>query len=528
MAAPKFTDIRAAVEPGIQTFKNIQALRQKEIEEDKKQKEREDAIKENLYANLPGLQSDIVPDNFKKDATELALNIRNEQKRLIQNKENMDQYEFIDQMRLLNDKVSNINKDFQAYKEWSANWVDLKETDDLSSAMSAKQRKTIVDIVTGQAKPVKTEEGLGYEVDGEIHLLKNLPKPIEIEYKLHNQMETDMLNLGAKFGAQGRGADDELYKKQKQLALTNLRRGLTREKALSLASDFLKIGGDQGEQAGILQEFIDNPNTYTYMDPEEGKMQGLDAFKEYIVDQYAAIADSTVNSEKAIYDKNKELQAAQKGGFKNKWEYDTWLEGQEKRANAIYIKPLQNFLPSTPINEQQTSELLSYANNNIPNIEIYQNPNEDKDGKLINPNNYIIEVNGKQKFFDINKTPGTTVFKYIQDLYGYNAMERANYFNIDTGKNESQKDEFSEYKEEPVSYSIEQKTIDEIISGTYDRKKALEEKISEEKNKELINTLRKNFESGRITKEYLSGPGKPIYDNWVKTKGEIDLSLRSS
>ena len=112
MAAPKFTDIRAAVEPGIQTFKNIQALRQKEIEEDKKQKEREDAIKENLYANLPGLQSDIVPDNFKKDATELALNIRNEQKRLIQNKENMDQYEFIDQMRLLNDKVSNINKDF--------------------------------------------------------------------------------------------------------------------------------------------------------------------------------------------------------------------------------------------------------------------------------------------------------------------------------------------------------------------------------------------------------------------------------
>ena len=308
MAAPKFTDIRAAVEPGIQTFKNIQALRQKEIEEDKKQKEREDAIKENLYANLPGLQSDIVPDNFKKDATELALNIRNEQKRLIQNKENMDQYEFIDQMRLLNDKVSNINKDFQAYKEWSANWVDLKETDDLSSAMSAKQRKTIVDIVTGQAKPIKTEEGLGYEVDGEIHLLKNLPKPIEIEYKLHNQMETDMLNLGAKFGAQGRGADDELYKKQKQLALTNLRRGLTREKALSLASDFLKIGGDQGEQAGILQEFIDNPNAYTYMDPEEGKMQGLDAFKEYIVDQYAAIADSTVNSEKAIYDKNKKLQ----------------------------------------------------------------------------------------------------------------------------------------------------------------------------------------------------------------------------
>ena len=48
-----FIDIRAAVEPGIQSFKQTMNMRQIEKEKDEAQRKREDELKFNLYANLP-------------------------------------------------------------------------------------------------------------------------------------------------------------------------------------------------------------------------------------------------------------------------------------------------------------------------------------------------------------------------------------------------------------------------------------------------------------------------------------------
>jgi len=311
MAAPKFTDIRRAVEPGIQTFKNIQALKQKEAEKDEAQRKREDQIKFNLYANLPGLEDDLVPDKFKNIATQKALDIRQQQRDLINNKDSMDQFEFIDQMNKLNKQVGNLNKDFNAYKEWSANWVDLKDSDDLSSGMSAKDRETILDLVTGDAEPIMTDEGAAYKTaDGTVHLLKNLPKPISIAYDKHLGIYDEMAKIGEGFGKAGVGNDDPAYVNRKTAVLANFKRGLTTEDALSLGADFLKVGGLSGEYSGLLKDISEDPSlieNYEFDDRDEfgkviGKIKGIEGYKEFITDQYGQIADNMNSTLKKKYD----------------------------------------------------------------------------------------------------------------------------------------------------------------------------------------------------------------------------------
>ena len=310
-AGPGFTDIRGAVEPGIRTFKNIMSLKQKEAEEDEAQRKREDQIKFNLYANLPGLEDDFVPDKFKNLATQSALNIREQQKNLINNKENMDQYEFIDQMNRLNKQVGNLNKDFSAYKEWSANWVDLKDSDDLSSGMSANDRKTILDLVTGEAEPIMTDEGAAYKTaDGKLHLLKNLPKPIPIAHDKHLAIYDQMAKIGETFGKVGVGNDDPSYINRKVSSLANFKRGLSKEDALSLGADFLKVGGLSGEYSGLLKQIAEDPSlieNYQFDDRDEfgkviGTIKGIEGYKEFITDQYGQIADNMNATLKKKYD----------------------------------------------------------------------------------------------------------------------------------------------------------------------------------------------------------------------------------
>lgn len=310
-AGPGFTDIRGAVEPGIRTFKNIMSLKQKEAEEDEAQRKREDQIKFNLYANLPGLEDDLVPDKFKNLATQSALNIREQQKNLINNKENMDQYEFIDQMNRLNKQVGNLNKDFSAYKEWSANWVDLKDSDDLSSGMSANDRKTILDLVTGEAEPIMTDEGAAYKTaDGKLHLLKNLPKPIPIAHDKHLAIYDQMAKIGETFGKVGVGNDDPSYINRKVSSLANFKRGLSKEDALSLGADFLKVGGLSGEYSGLLKQIAEDPSlieNYQFDDRDEfgkviGTIKGIEGYKEFITDQYGQIADNMNATLKKKYD----------------------------------------------------------------------------------------------------------------------------------------------------------------------------------------------------------------------------------
>ena len=343
MAAPKFTDIRAAVEPGIRNFKTFASMMQKEKEADELEKKREDQIKFNLYANLPGLEDELVPEMFKGTATQKALEVRNKQKALINNKENMDQYEFIDQMKSLNKQVASMNKDFSAYKEWSANWVDLKDSDDLSSGMSANDRKQILDVLEGNGKPIYTDEGIGIQLEnGEVKMLNNLPKVIPIAHDKHLNISNSTLKVAEALGGKGIGSDNPIYQNRMNTIISEFKRGMSSQDALSLGADFLKTGGQLGEYAGIIKEIAEKPElveTMSFDDRDEfgkviGPIKGMEGYKEFIADQYALIAKTTNDSLKKQYDDTilaKTQVAGQKGG-------PTYAQLEKARKeNAEYI-----------------------------------------------------------------------------------------------------------------------------------------------------------------------------------------------
>ena len=451
MAAPKFTDIRAAVEPGIRNFKTFASMMQKEKEKDELEKKREDEIKFNLYANLPGLEDELVPEMFKGTATQKALEVRNQQKALINNKENMDQYEFIDQMKSLNKQVAGMNKDFSAYKEWSANWVDLKDSDDLSSGMSANDRKQILDVLEGNGKPIYTDEGIGVQLEnGEVKMLNNLPKVIPIAHDKHRDIQNSTLKVAETLGSKGIGSDDPAYINRMNTIISDFKRGMSSQDALSLGADFLKTGGQLGEYAGIIKKIAEKPElveTMTFNDRDEfgkviGTIKGMEGYKEFIADQYALIAKTTNDSLKEAYDKKTAPNPQQGRGSINKWEFDEIKRRKELQVIAKDLKPISKFLNTQPINETQTKSLIKYANNKIPGIEIYQNNQTDEDGNLLNPNAYVIEVNGEQKPFIIGETPGATVDKFIKDLYGYSPTDRLTMFGEETEEEEFDETEF--------------------------------------------------------------------------------------
>ena len=448
MAAPKFTDIRAAVEPGIRNFKTFASMMQKEKEKDELEKKREDEIKFNLYANLPGLEDELVPEMFKGTATQKALEVRNQQKALINNKENMDQYEFIDQMKSLNKQVAGMNKDFSAYKEWSANWVDLKDSDDLSSGMSANDRKQILDVLEGNGKPIYTDEGIGIQLEnGEVKMLNNLPKVIPIAHDKHRDIQNSTLKVAETLGSKGIGSDDPAYINRMNTIISDFKRGMSSQDALSLGADFLKTGGQLGEYAGIIKEIAEKPElaeTMTFDDRDEfgkviGTIKGMEGYKEFIADQYALIAKTTNDSLKEAYDKKTATNSQQGRGSTNKWEFDEIKRRKELQVIAKTLTPLGKILNNKPINKEQSKSIINYANNNLPGVEIYQSTATDDDGNLLNPNAYVIDIDGKRKPFVIGETQGTAVFKLIKDLYGYSATERITMF--DTKKDDDDFDE---------------------------------------------------------------------------------------
>jgi len=365
-----FIDIRAAVEPGIQSFKQTMNMRQIEKEKDEAQRKREDELKFNLYANLPGLEEDLIPEKFKSIATQKALELRDQQKYLINNKENMDQYEFIDQMRKLDSQVGNLNKTFNDYKQWSANWVDLKDSNDLSSGMSANDREKILDVLQANGEPVMTEEGIGIKLqNGEIQLLSNLPKVIPMAHDKHRDISSATLNIAETLGLKGVGSDNPVYQNRMKRVMSDFKASMSTDDALSLGADFLKLGGELGEYAGVVQDIIENPELIeeTQFDDRDefgkvlGPIKGMEGYKEFIADQYALIAKTTNDSLKKQYDDTilaKSQVAGQKGG-------PTYAQLEKARKeNAEYmgrinmtVSDLNKMDFSKELNTNQVSEI---------------------------------------------------------------------------------------------------------------------------------------------------------------------------
>lgn len=441
-------DLAGAVRPAI--ARGEQAFAKRQFEENRRKELQAKAI-----AQLPQLDESQIPSQMREWATGQAAEIRQRALDVIRNKD----LDPVERQLAISNAMGDINKvaaQANDFKQWIAQFADTLP-DDLSKLNSPELMERINDIYQGNYKVVGNEFIFN---DGTVKDFNSLVNTRHITRRSDAYM-SQLKALGndyEKYGLQG--WDEAAFDKKIDNELASEK--YTDSDIASIAVDELNL--DASTIKAIQDDFEDN-----------GILDTVD--KQSLIDQikgkYKAAAKDAYDNAKRLYDERlsiKQQQAAAKnGGFGSKWEYDAWLEGQEKRANAVYIKPLQKFLPTTPVNEQQALELLSYANNNIPNIEIYQNPATDDDGELIAPNNYVIEVNGKQKFFEIGKTPGSTILKYIQDLYGYNAMERNALFGIDEKEEE---DEFSQYEAAPGSIATD-----------------IEKVLEEERNKDTLNQL---------------------------------------
>jgi hypothetical protein len=536
IAAPKFTDLRTAVQPGINTFKNVMSLRQKEADKLEAEKKRQDNLKANDYKSLGALQTDGVPKPWMQFFDGVAVDVKKENNYLVNQKGKIDQFEYIDGIRKQQQVISNLQNSIGAIQQYSADYAQIIEDEDLSDSLTAKELKNINDIVELKGKPVYKNDGVYFVTeDGDEFAISDLPKLKKKETPLHLEINKGLESVINTGGSKGMFRDSQYLQEKIDTYLNDTK--ITGKQAKSLAIDFLGMGGKDGNFADIFNDLtggkLDDIDGDGDIDKDDyiksfANIKSDDDFVRRIKNEYKKIALNGSDNLKTEYDRINKVKAEQsKGkGDLTKYQFDELMRQKELQTISVSLKPLSKFLSAQPINETQAKSLIEYANNTIPGIEIYQNNQTDDDGNLLNPNAYVIEVNGERKPFIIGKTSGMSIDKFIKDLFGYTANDRLSMFGVED--NEETKDEFSEYKEESPRYKLEQKAIEDITSGRYDRNKALKEKLAEEKENDEIDTLKRNFKAGKITQEYLTGPGKAIYDNWKKTGGEIDLSLRSN
>lgn len=495
-AAPKFTDIRAAVEPGIRRLERIAAIRQREQEKRELNDKREEALDAQAYAQLPALVTDGVPEAWMGYYSEQAVALKDEAYALAQNRRNMEPIEFIDAQRKLTAKIGKMQEAANWIKTYAAEEKADKDNGlERSDSYTEDERELHLKILAMDPSIVPTmlndQPAIQYTTDdGEI-ITKNLSDIKRLqskEYIKDNEIQKDIVSFLNQLASKGKFPGDPQFDDLLDAKLDSIE--LNKHEARSLAVDVFGIGGKRGQDAalipalqpGIMQQFdanqdgeIDKDEYLTFIN----SIQSVDELKNIVKEQYKQVAISKGNEYKEAWNKEQEaiLKAKrnQNNGFGNKWEYDVWLEGKEKEALAAYIRPLQSLLPPSPINEQVASKLISYANNNIPNIEIYQNPKTDDEGQLIAPNNYIIEVNGKQKYFTIGETTGSSILKFIQDSYGYSTIERGVLFNSNEAAKEDD-DEFAQYETtQPLTPPLTPTGIEAILE--------------EERNKDTLSQL---------------------------------------
>jgi len=440
--APKFTDIRGAVEPGIQTFKNIMSLRQEEADKLELEKKRQETLKANDYRSLGALQTDGIPKEWEGFFNEQALRIKTENKDLVNQRGQIDQFDYMDKLNNQQSAIAKLQNSVEAIKQYSAQYADLIENDDLTDSLTAEELKAINDIVELKGKPVyKNNEVYFVTEDGKEYAMSDLPKLKMKEAPIHLNITKGLESLIENGAQKGMFRNSKYLQDKVDTYLNNTK--MTGDQAKSLAADFLGLMGKDGNFADVFKALtggkltdIDNDGDIDQNDyiKSISNIKSDDDFIKRVKSEYKEIALMGSDNLKDEYDRINKAKPIKPESL-NKWEFDELTRRRELTATAAYLKPIKNFLSSKPISGTQAKLLIDYANTNVPGIEIYQNTQTDDDGKLLNPNAYVIEVNGKQKPFIIGQTSGSAIDKFIKDLYGCSATERLSMFDEEVDSN---------------------------------------------------------------------------------------------
>jgi hypothetical protein len=459
ISADRYVSVSNAVDRGVRAFESAQQKREAEAEKLRLEKEREELIKAKDYKSLGALQTDGVPEAWRGWYTQQALSVKDENRQLVGQKGSMNQFDYMDSLSNQNKKIAQMQGSINAIKEYSQAYKDISDGGDFSDSLTADEKGLIQDIVQLNGEPVFKDGQMYFKSNttGQEVSFDDLPELTTKDYEAHNKIEKDIISITEQAASKGMfigGKDTEqsAYLEQK---IDNYFRNLEMQpkQALSLATDFLKMGGPFGELAPMFKTLTGKDAIDANNDGDIDENEYIQSFKDValpedfvnrVKEQYKSIALNTSSNLKTEYDRVNKIKAEQaKGkGDLTKYQFDELMRQKELQTTSVFLKPVSKFLNAQPINETQAKSLIEYANNTIPGIEIYQNSQTDDDGNLLNPNAYVIEVNGKQKPFIIGETPGMAIDKFIKDLFGYTANDRLSMFNTekdtDTEFDESQ------------------------------------------------------------------------------------------
>ncbi len=448
MAAPKFTDIRAAVEPGIRRLEQIAAIRQKEQEKRELNDKREEALDAQAYSQLPALVTDGIPEAWQGYYTEQAMLLKDESYALAQNRRNMKPIEFIDAQRKLKGKIAKMQEAVNWIKTYAAEEkADADKGLERSDSYTEDERELHFKILNMDPSIVPTmmddQPAIQYTTDeGEIitKKLADIERPQRKEYIKDNEIQNDLNSFLGQAAKAGKFPGDPEFDQLLDSKIDSLE--LSRHEARSLAIDVFGIGGKRGQDAALIPAL--RPDTIEQFDINQdgeidkdeyltfiNSIQSIDELKNIVKDQYKQSAITTANKYKEVWEaeqeKIKQAQAAKGRGSMSKWEYDIMKANQEKQNLAQVLNPLKEMLGKGLLTEDKISMLI---NNQVPGLQVYQNKEQDENGNLIAPHMFGVEVNGKSIPFNINEEGGETLFKNILDLYGYTVGERYDLFNM--------------------------------------------------------------------------------------------------
>jgi len=476
ISADRYVSISNAVDRGVRTFETAQQKREAEAEKLRLEKEREELIKAKDYKSLGALQTDSIPEAWRGWYTQQALSVKDENRQLVSQKGSMNQFDYMDSLSNQNKKIAQMQGSINAIKEYSQAYKEISEGGDFSDSLTADEKGLIQDIVQLNGEPVFKDGQMYFKSNttGQEVSFDDLPELTTKDYETHNKIEKDIIGIAEQAASKGMfiGGEDTEQSAYLEQKIDNYFRNLEMQpkQALSLATDFLKMGGPFGELAPMFKTLTGKNAIDANNDGEIDENEYIQSFKDIalpedfvnrVKQQYKTIALNTSSNLKTEYDRVNKIKAeqAKRKGDLNKWEFDELMRQRELKATSVFLKPIKKFLGPNAINESQAKSFINYANTNLPGLEIYQNTQTDDDGELLNPNAYVIEVDGKQKPFIIGETTGAAIDKFIKDLYGYSITDRLTMFGEEA---EEKEEEFDETEFEILDDIDVQGTLNEI------------------------------------------------------------------
>jgi len=266
---------------------------------------------------------------------------------------------------------------------------------------------------------------------------------IPIAHDKHRDIQNSTLKVAETLGSKGIGSDDPAYINRMNTIISDFKRGMSSQDALSLGADFLKTGGQLGEYAGIIKKIAEKPElveTMTFNDRDEfgkviGTIKGMEGYKEFIADQYALIAKTTNDSLKEEYNKKLRTQKPSTPPKPTESEIQRVLTSSAAQKYSLDISKFKNEL-GIKVNDagiaigDAKDASLDIESDNFPNLvnklgfRISSRFTENEEDPNYNIQSIELKEQGGNKTFEV--VPGQNTISFLEQAFlmqGVNRIE---------------------------------------------------------------------------------------------------------